>query len=83
MNSSVVILVVDAHHDGDVLVGCRRRDNYLLRTTGNVLLSICCLSEEAGRFNNDIRLYFAPWKICWILLREDAESLSTHRNGVI
>ena len=44
----VILVVIDAHHDGDVFIGCWRGDDDLLGTCGDVLLGIGSLSKETG-----------------------------------
>ena len=44
----VVLEVIDAHDDGDVLAFRRGGDDYLGAACGEMALSLFCFSEEAG-----------------------------------
>ena len=44
----VVLEVIDAHDDGDVLAFCRGGDDYLGAACGEMALSLICFSVEAG-----------------------------------
>ena len=50
----VIVLVVDTHDDGDVLVGGRCRDDDLLGATGDVGLGLGRVGEEAGGLDDDV-----------------------------
>ena len=50
--AGVVLLVVDAHHDGDVFVLRRGGDDDLLRAGGDVALGLLGLGEQAGAFDH-------------------------------
>src|SRR4029453_16567220 len=56
----VVLVLVDAHHDGDVLVLGRSRDEDLLGAARDVLLGVGLLREDAGRLDDDVDAQLAP-----------------------
>ena len=56
----VVLVVVDAHHDRDVLAGGRRRDNDLPGAAGQMLGRVGSLREPAGRLDHHIHAEVAP-----------------------
>ena len=56
----VVVAVVDAHHDRDVLVGGGRRDDHLLGAGLEVLARVAGLGEQTGRLDHDVGADLAP-----------------------
>ena len=70
----VVVLVVDAHDDGDVLALCRCGDDDLLGARGDVLSGARCVGEEAGRLDDDVCTDLGPWQHPGIALGEDGEA---------
>ncbi len=72
----VVEVVVDAHHDGDVLVGGRRRDDDLLgATVVDVGARLGGVGEEAGRLDHDVDVELGPLQVRGVALREDLDDL--------
>ena len=72
----VVVALVDAHHDGDVLVLGRRRDDDLLGTAVDVGLRLGRVGEEAGRLDDDVGADVAPRQGGGVALGEDLEGLA-------
>src|SRR5450631_248268 len=70
----VVVLVVDAHDDGDVLALGRRGDDDLLGARGQVLAAALSVLEEAGRLDDDVGADLGPGKVGWVALGEDREA---------
>ena len=56
----VVVAVVDAQHDGDVLVLGRRRDDDLLGAAVDVRPGLGGVGEEAGRLDDDVGAELLP-----------------------
>ena len=59
----VVQVVVDAHHDRDVLVLGRRRDDDLLGAVVDVHLGLGGVGEEAGRLDDDVHAEVGPVRL--------------------
>ena len=57
---AVVLVVVDAEHDGEVLVLGRRGDDDLLGTGVEVALGLGGVGEDAGGFDDDVDAQVAP-----------------------
>ena len=70
---AVVLVVVDAHDDGDVLVLRRGGDQDLLGAGVDVLLRVGGLGEEAGGFDHDVHAQLAPRKVGGVTLGEDLD----------
>ena len=79
----VVARVVDAHHDRDVLVAGRRRDDDLLRAGVDVLVRVGGLGEEPGRFDDDVDAEVAPRQVRRVALGEDLDVLAADRDAVV
>lgn len=60
--AAVVLVVVDAQHDGDVLVAGRRGDDDLLGAGVQVTLRLGACGEDAGRLDDDVNAQVAPGK---------------------
>ena len=58
--AAVVLVVVDAHHDGDVLVGGRGGDDDLLGAGIEVALSLGARGEDTGGLDDDVHAQIAP-----------------------
>ena len=56
----VVVLVVDAHDEGGVLVGRGGRDDDLLGATVDVGVRLGGVGEEAGGLDDDVGAHVAP-----------------------
>ncbi len=56
----VVLLVVDAHDDGDVLAFARRGDDHFLGAGGDVALRLFRFGEQAGRFDDVVDAELLP-----------------------
>ena len=52
--AAVVLVVVDAEHDGDVGVGGRRGDDHLLGAGVQVAFGLGGVAEDAGGFDDDV-----------------------------
>ena len=72
----VVVLVVDAHHDGDVLVLGRRRDDDLLGAAVDVRPGLGRVGEQAGRLDDDVDAEVAPRQRRRVALGEDPHGLA-------
>ncbi len=70
---SRVILVVDAHDDGDVVALAGSGDDDFLRAGFEVALGLAGFGEEAGALEDDVDAEFFPRQSGWALL--DAEDL--------
>src|ERR1035437_282529 len=79
----VVVLVVDAHDDGDVLTLGRSGDDDLLGTCGDVLAGAGRVSEEAGRLDDDVGLDAGPGQLGGIALGEDGEASGANDGDLI
>ena len=60
--AAVVLVVVDADHDGDVRVGGRRGDDDLLGAGVQVPLGLGGVGEDAGGLDDDVDAQIAPRK---------------------
>ncbi len=58
--AAVVLVVVDAQHDGDVLVGGGRGDDHLLGAGLQVAFGLGRVGEKAGGFDDDVDAQVAP-----------------------
>ena len=79
----VVLAVVDAHDDRDVLVARRRRDDDLLRAGVDVLARVGGLGEEAGRLDHDVDAEIAPRQVRRVALGEDLDVLAGDADAVV
>src|SRR5680860_27821 len=70
----VVVQVVDAHDDGEVLALCRRGDDDLLGACGEVLAGAGRVGEEAGRLDDDVGAHLGPREVRRVALGEDREA---------
>src|SRR5262245_33118647 len=77
----VVLLVVDAEDDRDVLVLGRGADDDLLRAGGDVGFCLFRVGEDAGRLDDDVHAEIAPRQGRGVLLLEhlDLESVDEDR----
>ena len=66
----VVVAVVDAHHDREVLVLGRRRDDDLLRAAVDVRPGLGGVGEEAGRLDDDVGAELLPRQVRRVALLE-------------
>ena len=83
MNSRVVLIIVDTHDDGDVLVLGRSRDQDLLGTGLQMGLGLGGVREETSGLDDDIDTQLTPGKVCRILLRKSLDLLAANDDGVI
>ena len=65
--------MVDAHHDGDVLVRGRRGDDDLLGAAVDVRLGLGGVGEEAGGLDDDVGAEVAPAQVGGVALGEDRD----------
>ena len=72
----VVQVVIDTHHDRDVLALGWSGDDDLLRTSGQVLASGVGIGEEAGGLDDDVGADLGPRQIGRIALTEDRDRLA-------
>ena len=78
----IVLIVVYAHNNGDVFVLSRCRNEDLLRTRFNVLMSSIGIGEETGRFDDQLYTQIPPWKIEWIAIRQNANGPAINDDGI-
>ena len=74
--AGVVLVVVDAHDDGDVLVLGRGRDDDLLGAVVDVRLGLVGVGEEAGRLDDDVGAQVAPGQLGRVALGEGLDRLA-------
>ena len=79
----VVLVLVHAEHDGDVLVLGGRRDDDLLHGVVQMRLRLGGVGEEAGALDDDLRAFLGPGNLRGILVREDANLLAVDRDVVV
>src|SRR6185437_4492905 len=79
----VVLVVIDAEDDGDVLVAGRGRDDHLFDGRAEVGLGLGGVGEEAGRFDNDLGAYAGPVELGGIALGEDLDLFAVDGDEVI
>ena len=72
----VVLVLVDAQHDSQVLVGGRSGDDDLLHGRAEVSLGLGCVSKVAGGLNDDLCADGSPVQLGGILLGEDLDLLA-------
>jgi hypothetical protein len=78
----VVVGVVDAHHDGDVLVLRRGGDDHLLGAGLEVGLGLGGVGEEAGGLDHHVGAEVLPRQRGRVALLERGERLAADRDGV-
>src|SRR5262249_37296901 len=71
----VVGVVVDPHHDREVLALGRRGDDHLLGAAGDVLAGVVGVGEPAGRFDHHVDAELTPGQIRGIPLGHDLDRL--------
>ncbi len=72
----VVVALVDAHHDGDVLVLGGRGDDDLLGAAVDVGLGLDRVGEEAGRLDDHVGTHAGPVELGRVALLEDLEGVA-------
>ena len=77
----VVQLVVDAHHDGDVVVGGRRGDDDLLGAGVDVRVRLGGVGEEAGGLDDHVGADLAPLEVAGVALGVRRDLLVTDVDG--
>ena len=60
---AVVVVVVHAHDDGEVLVLGRGGDDHLLRARLAVRLRLCLVAEEPGGLDDDVNAQLLPGQL--------------------
>ena len=78
----IVLVMVDAKHDGDVFVLCRSRDDDLLHGSAQMLFGIVRVGEMACGFHDDLHAQRLPVQQRRIFLREDFDLLAVDDDGV-
>jgi hypothetical protein len=78
----VVLVVVDAEDDGEVLVAGRGGDDHLLDGAAEVGLCFFGVCEEAGGFDDDLCAYAGPVELCRVALGEDLDLLAVDGDEV-
>ncbi|GMA85014.1 hypothetical protein GCM10025868_02640 [Angustibacter aerolatus] len=79
----VVLVVVDAQHHGEVLVGGRRGDDDLLGTAVDVRLRLLRVGEEAGRLDDDVDAEVGPGQRLRVALGEDLDLLAADGDAAV
>src|SRR4030095_16651508 len=72
----VVLVVVDAHDDGDVLVLGRGRDDHLPGPALEVLGGVVALGEDAGRLDDHVDAQVAPGELGRVALGAGQDPLA-------
>ncbi len=78
----VVLRVVDAVDDGDVVALGRRRDDHLAGARREVLRRLVAVGEPAGGLEHDVDAQFLPRQLGGILLREHPHPVAVHQQGI-
>src|SRR5260370_586138 len=76
MLGRIVHVVVDAQHDGDVLIRRRRGDDDLLHSATQMLRRFLGIGKSTGRLNHDLSANRIPIDFGRIFSRENLDSLS-------
>jgi hypothetical protein len=79
----VVLVVVHAHDDGEVVALRGRGDDDLLGAGLHVLARVVGLGEDAGRFDDDVAAEVAPAEGCRVLLGEHLDRLVPDADAVV
>jgi hypothetical protein len=74
----VVVAVVDAHDDGEVLVLRRGGDDDLLRAVVGVHLGLGGVGEQTRRLQDHVHTEVAPGQVARVALLEDLDRLAVH-----
>ena len=82
MLRGIVLVVVDAEHDGDVFAVGGSGDDDFFHRPAQMLLCVFGLGEPAGRFNDDLRAHDLPRNRSRIFFLEYLELLAIHGDGV-
>ena len=80
---SIILVAVDAHHDGDVFTLRWGRDDDLLRTGGDVTLGLFGFGEQAGLFDDDVDAELLPGKFGWRLGTDDVDVVAIDDQNII
>ena len=80
--SRVVLVVVDAHNDGDVLVLGGSRDKDLLGAGFDVLLGLVGIGEEARGLDNQVYADFAPRDVQRVAVAEHANLMAIDNDEI-
>ena len=78
----VVLVIVHAHHHGDVGTGGRRGDDHLARARGEVLGGVFALGELAGALEHDVDAEIFPGQLRRILDGQHLELIAADLDGV-
>src|SRR6266478_9299883 len=78
----IVLVLVDAQHDREVLVLCRSGDDDLLYRPAHMLLGIVSVGESAGRFDDDLRADGLPGQRGWVFFFENLNGFAVDGNVV-
>ncbi len=77
----VVLVVVDAEHEGEILSFGRRADDDFLRARVDVGLGFLFVGEEARALEHDVDAERLPGKVFRIFDGEDLDVLIAHGDG--
>ena len=79
----VVVLVIDAHDDRDVLVLRRSGDDDLLRAGRDVALGLLGVGEVARRLDDDVGADLGPGQVGRVALGEHGDRLAVDDDGAV
>ena len=74
----VVILLVDAQHDGEVLILGRGRDDDFLRPARDVLAHALTVGEDAGALDHQVHAHLAPLQVGGVALGQRPDGFPVH-----
>ena len=75
----IVLVLVDAENDGDVLILCWSRNDDFFDTVVAVVDSESRVSEESGGFDDDVNASGVPRNVCRVLFSKNSDRLSVDR----
>ena len=79
----IVLVLVHAHHDGDVFVGCGSRNDDLLHRSAQMLLGQFGFGELSGGFDDHLRANRLPIQLGGIFLGENLDVLAIDGDGIV
>src|SRR6266542_4331332 len=82
MLGGVVLPVVHAHHDRDVLALGGGADDDLLGTGLEMLLGLFALGEQAGGFDDDFRAELLPRQVGRVALGQDLDAVAVDHQAL-
>src|ERR1019366_9499775 len=79
----VVLVLIDAEHQGDVFVGGRSRDDDLLDGRAEVSFGLGSVGKEAGGFDDNLCADFSPVELGGVALGIDLDLFAIDGDEVI